>query len=251
MRLLITAGNAQAPIDRVRCLTNVFTGRTGARIADEAACRGHQVTLATSQPETAEAIRPASPVVSGNCVNLRIFRTFAELEQLLREEVETGSYDAIIHSAAVTDFFVADVVACDSMFSTVPYPPSLTAPDRSWRRLSVGVGKIKSDVSELWLRLLPTPKLIDQIRRPWGFRGILVKFKLEVGLGEDQLRAVAIVSCRQSDADLIVANTFEGRESEAYLGKPDGAWQRVTRADLPITLLQAIEDLHARIHPVT
>ena len=30
MNLLITAGNTLAPIDRVRGLTNVFTGRTGA-----------------------------------------------------------------------------------------------------------------------------------------------------------------------------------------------------------------------------
>ena len=29
MNLLITAGNTLAPIDRVRGLTNVFTGRTG------------------------------------------------------------------------------------------------------------------------------------------------------------------------------------------------------------------------------
>ena len=32
MNLLVTAGNTQAPIDRVRCVTNVFSGRTGAQV---------------------------------------------------------------------------------------------------------------------------------------------------------------------------------------------------------------------------
>ena len=35
MNLLVTAGNTLVLIDRVRCLTNVFTGRTGAAIALE------------------------------------------------------------------------------------------------------------------------------------------------------------------------------------------------------------------------
>ena len=43
MRILVTAGNTQAPIDRVRCLTNIFSGRTGTRIALEARQHGHTV----------------------------------------------------------------------------------------------------------------------------------------------------------------------------------------------------------------
>src|SRR5438034_5962598 len=45
MRILVTAGNTLVPIDRVRCITNIFTGRTGARIALHAQERGHDVTL--------------------------------------------------------------------------------------------------------------------------------------------------------------------------------------------------------------
>ena len=50
MNVLVTAGNTQAPIDRVRCVTNIFSGRTGAAIANAAWGRGHAVTLATSNP---------------------------------------------------------------------------------------------------------------------------------------------------------------------------------------------------------
>ena len=53
MKLLVTAGNTLVPIDSVRGITNVFTGRTGAGIALHAYRRGHHVTLLTSHPETA------------------------------------------------------------------------------------------------------------------------------------------------------------------------------------------------------
>src|SRR6476646_6451465 len=44
MNLLVTAGNTLVPIDAVRCITNIFTGRTGASIARHAHERGHSVT---------------------------------------------------------------------------------------------------------------------------------------------------------------------------------------------------------------
>ncbi|MFO0803298.1 MAG: phosphopantothenoylcysteine decarboxylase [Gemmataceae bacterium] len=31
MKVLVTAGNTQSPLDRVRCITNIFSGRTGLR----------------------------------------------------------------------------------------------------------------------------------------------------------------------------------------------------------------------------
>jgi len=51
MNILVTAGNTIVPIDRVRCITNVFTGRTGTQIAMCGYERGHNVTLLTSHPE--------------------------------------------------------------------------------------------------------------------------------------------------------------------------------------------------------
>src|SRR5439155_7975387 len=82
MRVLITAGNTQAPIDRVRCLTNIFTGRTGAAIAVRAHERGHHVTLLTSHPEAVLAVRPER------------YSTFDDLQTLLSHEVQAGGYDA-------------------------------------------------------------------------------------------------------------------------------------------------------------
>jgi len=94
MRVLITAGNTQTPIDRVRCLTNIFTGRTGGRIAVEARARGHAVTLLTSHPDTVVG-------VEGLAVNR--YRTFDDLRALMAELVPAGQFDVIIHTAAVSD----------------------------------------------------------------------------------------------------------------------------------------------------
>src|ERR1700676_4208506 len=99
MRIFITAGNTQAPIDRVRCITNIFTGRTGAAIALEAYRRGHHGTLATSPPETIDAIHPR-PARWG----CRAYRTFDELESLMAEHIRGQAVDAIVQCAAISDY---------------------------------------------------------------------------------------------------------------------------------------------------
>jgi hypothetical protein len=104
--------------------------------------------------------------------------------------------------------------------------------------------KVKSDEPELWLRLIRTPKLVDAIRSAWGFRGILVKFKLEVGLSDERLLDIAERSRQQSAADLMVANTLEGTASWAFLGPLAGKYDRVERPQLPSRLLDEVERLH-------
>src|SRR4051794_5226947 len=101
MNLLATAGNTLTMIDRVRGITNVFSGRTGAGIAAEAARRGHAVTLLTSHPE---ALADRGPVV-------RPYRTFGELAAALEELARGGGFDAVVHCAAVSDYRPAGVYA--------------------------------------------------------------------------------------------------------------------------------------------
>ena len=105
-------------------------------------------------------------------------------------------------------------------------------------------GKLKSDEPELWLRLVRTPKLIDRFRSDWDFHGVLVKFKLEVGVSDERLLKIAEQSRRQSAADLMVANTLEGNESWAYLGPIAETYHRLTRQELPARLIRTVEQLH-------
>jgi phosphopantothenate-cysteine ligase/phosphopantothenoylcysteine decarboxylase/phosphopantothenate--cysteine ligase len=221
MRILITAGNTQAPIDRVRCITNIFTGRTGAGIAIRAAERGHAVTLLTSHPETANA----NPNLT-----VQPYRTFDELRSLMASQIVGGSFESVVHCAAVSDYIAAGVYTSDR----VPLPPA---------------GKLKSDASELWLKLQRAPKLVDFIRTEWAFRGVLVKFKLEVGLSDEELLPVAEQSRRHSDADLMVANKLETAADVAYIGPVAGRYERIARPEIPDRLLDAISTIHeARRH---
>lgn len=174
MNILVTAGNTQTPIDKVRCLTNIFSGRTGGRIAVEAARRGHRVTLFTSHPEVIPELANGLPLPP-DCWQLKTYRTFDELSSLMESAIPNGKFGAIIHAAAVSDYALAGVFA----------------PGKAGVLEDVSAGKVKSHHPELWLRLTPTPKLIDRIREAWGFTGILVKFKLEVGLSEPELRNIA------------------------------------------------------------
>jgi phosphopantothenoylcysteine synthetase/decarboxylase len=242
MNILVTAGNTQVPIDRVRCITNVFTGRTGARIALHAHERGHAVTLLTSHPEGLVELRPPPP---GERWVVLPYRTFDGLEERLAAAVTACAPDAAILTAAVSDYRVA------GMFARAPGTRFHQEAGR-WeggtgegpRLVDVSAAKVKSDAPELWLRLVRTPKLIDRVRTEWGFRGVLVKFKLEAGIGEEELLEIAERSRRQSDADFLVANTIEGAGTWAYLGPLADGYRRVSRAELAERLLEAIEQRH-------
>jgi phosphopantothenoylcysteine synthetase/decarboxylase len=277
MRVLVTAGNTETPIDRVRVITNVFTGRTGAALALSACKRGHHVELMTSRPEAVselwseEAVGDAPDLASDKALAESVwrcgkqfmealfesrwrtttYRTFDDLRALLQETVKKKPLDVIVHAAAVSDYLVAGVFS----------PASGTMFDEGgcWQGTPAALvdraaGKVKSDEQELWLRLKRAPKLIDAFRSQWGFQGILVKFKLEVDVNEAQLIEIAEPSRVQSGADLMVANTLLeadwaliGQTSDwALIGPIKGRYERVMRADLPDRLWSEVESLHER-----
>src|SRR5712692_3555437 len=110
MRLLVTTGNTQMPIDRARCITNVFTGRTGTRIALEAYERGHDVILVTSHPELVSTLSKSGPEPRDR-LSLRAFRSFDDLEKEMEESIRRGELDAVIHCAAVSDYRAEGIYA--------------------------------------------------------------------------------------------------------------------------------------------
>ena len=224
MRILITAGNTQTPIDRVRCLTNIFTGRTGARIAVEAHRRGHAVSLLTSHPETVAEV-PGIAVTP--------YRTFDDLHGSMAEFVPSGKFDALIHTAAVSDYKLGGAYSVR---------PANGTSATEFTEVS-NTGKLSGRHAELWMKFTPTPKLVDFVRDLWRFSGILVKFKLEVGASDDELLAIARTSRAHSDADFLVANTLEHYETDAWLVDRADAAERISRNELPTTLLDRIEQI--------
>jgi phosphopantothenate-cysteine ligase/phosphopantothenoylcysteine decarboxylase/phosphopantothenate--cysteine ligase len=234
MNLLVTAGNTQTPIDRVRCITNVFTGRTGTWIALEAHRRGHAVTLLTSHPEVVRDLAPAFK--PDGRWTVRPYRTFHDLQDAMAELVSGNQFHTLIHAAAVSDYHLAGTYA---PVTGAHFDP-MTAAWTNGKLMDVSAGKVKSHHPELWLRLTSTPKLADMVRTPWGFRGTFVKFKLEVGVSDAELKETALRSRAQSDADLLVANTLEGKDAVAWIGDRKDGWERVERAKLAGRLVERI-----------
>lgn len=247
MRILITAGNTQTPIDDVRVITNVFSGRTGSKIATAAHDRGHSVCLLTSNPELVSG-RPANSMHPLAEWEVQPYRTFDDLHGLMRQLITEQKFDAIIHSAAVSDFELDGIYAptADTAFNAEIATWETRSPASDGKipppaMIDVSAGKIKSGHRELWLRLVPTPKLVDQIRQPWGFQGLLVKFKLEVGPSDAELILIAEASRTHSQADFMVANTRSGMHAYAFLGPVNGTYERLTREQLADRLLNELE----------
>jgi phosphopantothenate-cysteine ligase/phosphopantothenoylcysteine decarboxylase/phosphopantothenate--cysteine ligase len=223
-RMLVTAGSTASPIDKVRIITNIFHGRTGEGIARAAAEEGWSVTLLTSSAGFNEATVPG-----GGSVRRVRFRTFDDLAMHMETKIVNEEFDAIVHSAAVSDFRVASVNV-------------MGADGRLERLVAEGAAaaKIPSSHQCLYLQLTPTLKLIDCIRYPWGFQGKIVKFKLQVDMSDHELLEIARRSVVQSKADYIVANCLEWCREYAYIVDAAGGSTRVERVDLARELLRRL-----------
>ncbi|MDF3057602.1 MAG: DNA/pantothenate metabolism flavoprotein [Rariglobus sp.] len=156
MRILLTSGATREPIDAVRFLSNVSTGRTGALLAGALAQHDHAVTLLHGEG----AVRPGLM----NSVATESFSSTENLEAQLRRLLGAGSYDAVIHCAAVSDYRPAETHAA----------------------------KLTSYASELTLRLVPTTKLLPKLKHYAPRPLKVIGFKLTAGAGtQDRAQAVA------------------------------------------------------------
>lgn len=136
-RVLITSGGTREPIDGVRSLANFSTGQTGATLAEHFAEAGYQVTFLHAK----NSIIPKALAL----IESQSFESFADLESLLRKNLESTEYTAVIHLAAVSDFAV-DAIAVDG---------TLMEPNRT-----IKLGSEKA----ITLHLKQNPKLVTRLR---------------------------------------------------------------------------------------
>lgn len=193
LNILITAGATTVYIDKVRKIANTSSGKTGEKIARHLMMLGHNVTLLTS----------ADIQKSGHWVHP--FETYDELMERMEFLITRCAFDVIIHAAAVPDYKPEGM-----------YQMTLNGLESIQQS-----GKISSKHPELFLRLIPTLKIIDLIRYQWGFSGTLIKFKLEVDCADAELINIARTSMRHSMADYIVANCLEWAEDRAIILSED------------------------------
>ncbi|HMD53049.1 MAG TPA: phosphopantothenoylcysteine decarboxylase [Phycisphaerae bacterium] len=227
LNVLIAAGNTRERIDDVRQWSNIFTGRTGLDIAlkmlDVA-----DVTLLTSNLEHAKyfsEVRGKTGVL-----NTIGFNTHAELMATIAKCLGESKFHGVFMSAAISDYIPAGAFR---IISSTPISGS-NPPQENWVVESVQAAKISGSYPEIAIRGMATEKIIDMFRARWNYSGLLYKFKLQAGISEEELVAIAQKSRGESGADVIVANTLQ-----MVRGDDPGAWiidnaasRRVSRRQL-------------------
>jgi phosphopantothenate---cysteine ligase (CTP) len=218
-RILITAGSSREMIDRVRDWGNIFTGNTGFNIATAFVDAGAQVDLITSN--AAHLATHHSPLTT------HPYRSHTDLTHTIASKLRETTYDAVFMTAAVADYAPAGA------FEVVSREPQSDGTER-WIVRGADKPKVTSALRQLAILGNPTEKIIDKFRRDWGYRGLLVKFKLEVGPTREQLIAIGQRSRVHSGADYLVANTLDmvdGAHAGAIL-LGDALEEFVPRAEL-------------------
>ena len=190
MRVLLTSGPTREPIDDVRFVSNVSTGRLGVEVANALLQAGHHVTFLRGAGSLAPKDHGRLETVEFESAASLV----AALETRLRD-VEHAP-DVLIHAAAVADYAPVKVD-----------------------------GKIKSDHSEMVIRMQPTPKIADRIRAQFP-RLPIIMFKLESGISREVLHQRARTTMQRVRAQGIVANLLEevgASLHRAELLRPDGS----------------------------
>lgn len=210
-KILITAGPTWSAIDKVRIITNIFSGRTGCAIAKRARELGVKVTL---------LLGPGQMDLPKNYfkgINVLRFRYFDELLKLMQKEISTKKYAAVIHSAAVSDYLPVKKAA----------------------------GKIPSGKSALTIRLRPAAKIIRRIKN-WDPNIFLVQFKLEAGKSPKKLIAASYKSMLKNRADLAVANDLSNLNRAYIIDREKGVTKVSNRLQLADVILKESEISHEK-----
>jgi phosphopantothenoylcysteine synthetase/decarboxylase len=180
MNCIVTAGPTYESLDDVRRLTNLSTGRLGSELANFLVERDHSVILLLGEQSTYRNKQEA--------VDMRTFTSTADLREQL-EALACEPINAVFHAAAVSDYKFG----------------------RVWIRSEGGEmvetksGKISTRDGVLLAELVPTPKIIAELRT-WYPTAKLVGWKYEV----EGNRAEAIKEARRQvtecKTDRAVAN---------------------------------------------
>jgi len=239
-KVLVISGATIEPVDDMRLLTNRSTGRTGMELCRRAYILGARVELWQGR---GEAQLPAAAGSGG--FKVRRFESTASLAKLVERTDMTG-FDFIINCAAISDY------------RPVRYE-----------------GKLPSGREGLTLEFRNNPKIIELIAGKLGkpVRGgpgekeisragsgsaaptVLVGFKAESGLDEEELLERATARMAAAGMDMVVANDLErvGKEESTVFiihgntpgNAPGAGAQRVsgTRESIARAIFEAMEKM--------
>ena len=171
-RIVVTGGPTVEFIDPIRVITNLSSGKMGLALAMEAWRRGAEVSyIFGGELYPPDFIRSKKVLTTKDMLNAVL------------TELRAKRADAFISAAAPADF--------------EPKAPAET--------------KILTRKGELNLRLIPTPKIISEVRKRWP-RLQMVAFKAETAPSQGRQKRAAKQFLQEAGADLVVANDVSNRK---------------------------------------
>lgn len=186
-RILLTAGGTREPIDSVRYIGNLSSGRTAAQLSDALTRAGHEVCWLGAE----SAQRPAL-----SCQQLS-YVSFNDLQNSLQQLLQSQSWDAVIHAAAVSDYSIDRIEQGSEVIET-------------------GSAKLKSS-GEISLHLKPNPKLLDQLRG-WSSNTEvrIVGFKLTDTADREQRSKAVQQLFQRAEVDAVVHNELQEMSADSH-----------------------------------
>jgi len=211
-RVLITGGPTIEPVDSIRVLTNRSSGRTGIELAREAYRQGADVTLVHSKELNLRMIREIRVETAEEMIDACINE--------LRKANGGKEYDALISAAAISDF-----------------SPELHD------------GKLPSG-AELHLTLVPTRKLIEEVRREFP-ELVIVGFKAEVKVSDEELIEKARTKMEKYNLAMVVANDLANggmgtADNEVYIlrrGEDEVKYVKGAKAMIAVEIINELSGL--------
>ncbi|MGP0064757.1 MAG: phosphopantothenoylcysteine decarboxylase [Isosphaeraceae bacterium] len=209
MNVVVTGGGTNAPVDDVRLMTNISSGRLAAAVSEAFLDRGasvwHVHTPSSQLPLwrfARYALDAAAPSAElDRLVRLRQ-KWLAQRDRLQLVPLEKGT---------VSDY----ATALKGVFDAQPIDVAILAMAVSDFEPEPYVGKISSDAESLVVRCRRTPKVIRSVR-DWAPSTYLVGFKLLSRASREELIRRAEDACRVNRADLTVANDLQTLSEGAH-----------------------------------
>jgi phosphopantothenate---cysteine ligase (CTP) len=180
VRCIVTAGPTYEPLDQVRRLTYFSTCRLGSELVSFLTARGHEVTLLIGQQATFRGERRA--------LQVETFTTTADLRRRL-QTLAAQPTEAVFHAAAVSDFTFGKILRRTA----------------DGQHEEVKAGKISTREGPLLAELVPTPKILAELRT-WYPHARLVGWKYETDGDRAAVLRLAQRQLAECRTDACVAN---------------------------------------------
>ena len=193
MNIIITSGGTSENIDNVRKITNSATGMLGSIIANEF-IKKHDKNIKKLYylcPKTA-----ILPNLNKKIKIVEITNT-ESLKNKIEELLQKNKIDVFVHAMAVSD-----------------YTP-ISIQDQNGNIITNS--KISSSLSEITIKLKPTPKIISIIKKI-SPKTKLVGFKLLSNVKKQELVNVAYNLLQKNDCDFVLANDTKNITTKKHIG---------------------------------